>query len=287
MGGHGGLNILPQKSWHVYRRDNVSQVEKDEAEASKAEQVAKKKHEDEERGHRRKLLLQRAKGGEHEWDKTHDDSGHEAVGHDGSSSKAEGSLLQHINFWSEEEARMHEKHPEVERERLEEKKARGREGEQTTDAAFDKRFKLGYGFESAAQPWYASVATQSKEKQALPSSSDRCRREGEKSKDGTEKGKKKKRRRRSRSSSSSSTSSSGGSSSDSDESRHKNKQRNKSKSKEKPRKKSIEEMREERLEREKVERERERQLLLGKKGAEESRGYNSSFGFADLIKRKR
>ena len=30
MGGHGGLNILPQKKWHVYNRDNREKVEADE-----------------------------------------------------------------------------------------------------------------------------------------------------------------------------------------------------------------------------------------------------------------
>lgn len=29
MGGHGGLNILPQKKWNVYNRDNRERVEKD------------------------------------------------------------------------------------------------------------------------------------------------------------------------------------------------------------------------------------------------------------------
>ena len=36
MGGHGGLNILPQKSWNVYNRDNRQKVERDEAEAAAA-----------------------------------------------------------------------------------------------------------------------------------------------------------------------------------------------------------------------------------------------------------
>jgi len=35
MGGHGGLNILPQKRWNVYNFDNREKVEKD-----------KKKHEE-------------------------------------------------------------------------------------------------------------------------------------------------------------------------------------------------------------------------------------------------
>lgn len=30
MGGHGGLNILPQKKWNVYNYDNREKVEQDE-----------------------------------------------------------------------------------------------------------------------------------------------------------------------------------------------------------------------------------------------------------------
>ncbi|GMJ00400.1 hypothetical protein HRI_003709200 [Hibiscus trionum] len=39
MGGHGGLNILPQKSWNVYNYENREKVRKDEEAAAKEEQL--------------------------------------------------------------------------------------------------------------------------------------------------------------------------------------------------------------------------------------------------------
>lgn len=37
MGGHGGLNILPQKSWNVYGRENRLKVARDEAQHAEEE----------------------------------------------------------------------------------------------------------------------------------------------------------------------------------------------------------------------------------------------------------
>ncbi|KAL2489656.1 hypothetical protein Fot_42948 [Forsythia ovata] len=39
MGGHGGLNILPQKRWNVYNFDNREKVKQDEEAAAKEEQL--------------------------------------------------------------------------------------------------------------------------------------------------------------------------------------------------------------------------------------------------------
>lgn len=39
MGGHGGLNILPQKRWNVYNYDNREKVKKDEEAAAREEQL--------------------------------------------------------------------------------------------------------------------------------------------------------------------------------------------------------------------------------------------------------
>lgn len=39
MGGHGGLNILPQKRWNVYNYDNREKVKRDEEAAAREEQL--------------------------------------------------------------------------------------------------------------------------------------------------------------------------------------------------------------------------------------------------------
>lgn len=39
MGGHGGLNILPQKRWNVYNFDNREKVRRDEEQAAREEQL--------------------------------------------------------------------------------------------------------------------------------------------------------------------------------------------------------------------------------------------------------
>lgn len=43
MGGHGGLNILPQKSWNVYGRENRLKVARDEAQHAEEEKARMEK----------------------------------------------------------------------------------------------------------------------------------------------------------------------------------------------------------------------------------------------------
>ncbi|XP_021768465.1 leukocyte receptor cluster member 1 homolog [Chenopodium quinoa] len=61
MGGHGGLNILPQKKWNVYNFDNREKVRKDEEAAARDEQL--KRDQSRKRDSEFRLLqLRRARG---------------------------------------------------------------------------------------------------------------------------------------------------------------------------------------------------------------------------------
>ena len=61
MGGHGGLNILPQKKWNVYNQDNRLKVARDEAAYADKQQQLAEKHAAAEREHRLQTLKQRAR----------------------------------------------------------------------------------------------------------------------------------------------------------------------------------------------------------------------------------
>jgi len=61
MGGHGGLNILPQKRWNVYRFDNQEKVRVDEAEAARQDQLQREATRRRE-SHSRLVALRRNRG---------------------------------------------------------------------------------------------------------------------------------------------------------------------------------------------------------------------------------
>eukprot|EP01070_Trichotokara_eunicae_P005199 Trichotokara_eunicae@DN4389_c0_g1_i1.p1 len=66
MGGHGGLNILPQKKWNVYNQDNKIKVRKDER--SYKERQLSSRMEEVQKSHSETLgkLRRRAEGGKDE-----------------------------------------------------------------------------------------------------------------------------------------------------------------------------------------------------------------------------
>ncbi|GMH36451.1 hypothetical protein BSKO_04319 [Bryopsis sp. KO-2023] len=125
MGGHGGLNILPQKRWNVYNQDNRYRVAEDEEKARQKAAEEKRKKIDAARECRRKLLLERAGG-------QVDDEG--------------------IEFCEKASKETAEFRREVEKEQSESRR-RGKKTERTSDAKFDERFKFAYGLQDK-KPWY-------------------------------------------------------------------------------------------------------------------------------------
>jgi len=82
MGGHGGLNILPKKTWNVYNRENIARVRRDESRAQRLEQEQKDAAAQSERDARRAELLSRR----------HPTSG-----------DADAAASKHVNLFEEEE----------------------------------------------------------------------------------------------------------------------------------------------------------------------------------------
>lgn len=182
MGGHGGLNILPQKSWNVYGRENRLKVSRDEAKFEEESKLKRERHIQAEREARRAALLQRArhKQAEHQTSdiySSHPTSAQQEEGqhlptneHSHAVMQAiepvapqaelrlqhgKGQLLKHINFWHEDEVKM--AHPEVQAEKKMEQQRRGNKDTQTSDAKFDEQFKLGH--QMSSQPWYSRKAS--------------------------------------------------------------------------------------------------------------------------------
>lgn len=212
MGGHGGLNILPQKRWNVYNFDNREKVRKDEEAAAREEQLKReqsRRREAEFRLHR----LRRARG--------------LSPDHETNSSPSGAS---HINLF---EGLSGEAEPRLGADADDRKKRRKEESVRVVGPD-DEKYRLGYGVagKGVKVPWYLARPITSSggggecEVKGVNSSSGG---EGSKKKDG---------------------------------------------------KKSIEELRAERLSREKKEKERERELMRGirrKEREEEEVGRRSGY----------
>lgn len=148
MGGHGGLNILPQKRWNVYNRDNRLKVARDEEKQRQLEEESKRKHEAAEREFRRTQLLRQARGGA----EAEDVEEKVASGVEVAGATPLPPIVEHINFWKEDEAKL--QHPDRVKEKVDELRKRGNPDTFTSDAKFDERFQLGYGLLKEV-PWYA------------------------------------------------------------------------------------------------------------------------------------
>ncbi|KAL2636319.1 hypothetical protein R1flu_007798 [Riccia fluitans] len=61
MGGHGGLNILPQKRWNMYNFENREKVKRYEEEAAREEAIRQQKASREETQFKLEKLCEAAK----------------------------------------------------------------------------------------------------------------------------------------------------------------------------------------------------------------------------------
>eukprot|EP00192_Tetraselmis_astigmatica_P021435 CAMPEP_0117655072 /NCGR_PEP_ID=MMETSP0804-20121206/4083_1 /TAXON_ID=1074897 /ORGANISM="Tetraselmis astigmatica, Strain CCMP880" /LENGTH=264 /DNA_ID=CAMNT_0005461397 /DNA_START=423 /DNA_END=1217 /DNA_ORIENTATION=+ len=151
MGGHGGLNILPQKSWNVYGRDNRERVARDEAKHAAELQAEEAKELQAQRDKRREKLLARAQGVPELPEGPAGMPGRQEDQADASTVVAIG----HVNFWQEDEVKAGAQDWRAEAVKAEETKKRGDPSRQTSDARFDASFQLAHGLQCAASSaWY-------------------------------------------------------------------------------------------------------------------------------------
>ena len=125
MGGHGGLNILPKKTWNVYNRENRLRVKRDEALAEKQKQQQIEQQNQADRDWRRETLLRKRKDINGQVD----------------------AQPEHENFFKQQEDALKSACQE----------------ESTEKETFDERFRFAGSCsrlrEGTAKPWYAQAGT--------------------------------------------------------------------------------------------------------------------------------
>ncbi|XP_074560541.1 uncharacterized protein LOC141816697 isoform X2 [Curcuma longa] len=161
MGGHGGLNILPQKRWNVYNYENREKVRKDEEAAAREEQLQR------EQSRRRDAefrldRLRLARGIHHQQPAPVDDSHHFNLFEGHTDFSALGGAR------GEEATRSGKRSKKSETEDSGTKSFKRQKGEERSApvAPEDEKYKLGYGLvgKGVKAPWYLSTpSTMSKD----------------------------------------------------------------------------------------------------------------------------
>jgi hypothetical protein len=122
MGGHGGLNILPQKSWNVYGRKQRERVRRDEEQLEREQREEAARKEEEEKAKQLRALR-----------------GHK----DEEEEKEKESVNKHVNFFEEHEKALASL----------ERKQKAKKSEE------DEANRLGGSGSHLRQPWYAKSDT--------------------------------------------------------------------------------------------------------------------------------
>lgn len=149
MGGHGGLNILPQKRWNVYNYENREKVRRDEEEAAREEQL--KREQARKRDAEFRLERLRAARGlaplnqpqEPDEDESEPKSGHI-------------NLFEGIKIFDPIKGKGLEIDSAAERDGSKKKKMKKEDRESKIVSPEDEKYRLGYGVagKGVKLPWY-------------------------------------------------------------------------------------------------------------------------------------
>lgn len=146
MGGHGGLNILPQKTWNVYGRDNRLRVARDEQAAAEKDEIAAEEQRRREKDARYSALLEKQR-----------DQRHVVIDCKQHSKSVldDDKSVEHQNDYKtnhDDGDPMEKRLSAAARERAATRE-RGDPKTQTSDARFDAGFQFAKGMEGT--PWWA------------------------------------------------------------------------------------------------------------------------------------
>ncbi|XP_042485237.1 leukocyte receptor cluster member 1 homolog [Macadamia integrifolia] len=145
MGGHGGLNILPQKRWNVYNYENREKVRRDEEAAAKEEQL--------------KLEQARKCDAEFRLERLRQNRGLPPAAEVGAPVPSE-QKSSHINLFEGlkifPSLGVAEEEKDVERDSFKKKKAKKEEKAPKVVPPEDEKYRLGYGLagKGVKKPWY-------------------------------------------------------------------------------------------------------------------------------------
>ncbi|KAK7265920.1 hypothetical protein RJT34_33545 [Clitoria ternatea] len=172
MGGHGGLNILPQKRWNVYNYENREKVRRDEEEAAKEEQLKReqvRKRDAEFRLERLRTARGLAPLISHESEPKPADSGHVnlfegiKISHESEPKSADSG---HINLFEGikifDPIQEPKKENGAERDGPKKKKMKKEDGaSKSIVGPEDEKYRLGYGVvgKGVQLPWYLQKRT--------------------------------------------------------------------------------------------------------------------------------
>lgn len=165
MGGHGGLNILPQKKWNVYGRENRLRVARDEAACEEEQARLEKKRSAAESEHRLSLLKKRARMKYGGAASVNLDLLEESI-ESGQQQQVEARSLPAVASATARPTEIRvpgngPRNPERSVEERLERRRRGDPATQTSDAKFDQKFAFGAGLVKNGEdfvdlPWYAT-----------------------------------------------------------------------------------------------------------------------------------